>query len=146
MVRKIAGVIVGYLALVILVFAMLSIVYLAMGPDVAFRPSTYEASMTWIITSFILSFLAAGIAGYICAIIARDKRAWIALACLVVILGVLTAISVLISSNQVPETRTANVSNIEAMQKARQPAWVALMNPIVGAGGILLGARLNRRA
>ncbi|HJS83154.1 MAG TPA: hypothetical protein VJ742_10015, partial [Nitrososphaera sp.] len=113
--------------------------------DLAFRPGTYKASMTWIITSFILSFLAAGIGGYICAIMARDKRAWIALACVVTILGVLTAISVLISSNQVAETRTANVSNIEAMQKAKQPAWVALMNPIVGAGGILFGARLSRR-
>ena len=29
----------------------------------------------------------------------------------------------------------------EAMTKAKQPKWVALVNPLIGAAGVLLGGR-----
>jgi len=28
--------------------------------------------------------------------------------------------------------------------RARTPGWVALLNPVIGAAGVLLGARLRR--
>jgi hypothetical protein len=30
------------------------------------------------------------------------------------------------------------------MQKARQPPWAALLNPFVGAAGVLIGGRRRR--
>ncbi len=33
---------------------------------------------------------------------------------------------------------------MEAMQNARTPVWVALLNPLVGAAGVFWGARLRR--
>lgn len=37
------------------------------------------------------------------------------------------------------------MSNLEAMTNARQPVFVAVANPVIGAAGVLLGARLVRR-
>jgi hypothetical protein len=31
------------------------------------------------------------------------------------------------------------------MKHARTPAWIALINPIVGAAGVLIGAQIRRR-
>ncbi len=39
---------------------------------------------------------------------------------------------------------TADVSNLEAMQNAVQPLWVAILNPVLGVVGVLLGAGLRR--
>jgi hypothetical protein len=36
------------------------------------------------------------------------------------------------------------VANMEAMQKARTPGWVALMNPLIGAVGVMVGAGLRQ--
>jgi hypothetical protein len=33
---------------------------------------------------------------------------------------------------------------MEAMQNAKQPAWIVLLNPLLGAAGVLVGARLKR--
>ena len=41
------------------------------------------------------------------------------------------------------ETRTGEVGNLDAMMKAKQPAWVAVANPFLGLAGVLLGARLR---
>jgi hypothetical protein len=41
--------------------------------------------------------------------------------------------------------RTSDVSNMEAMQKAKEPAGVALTNPLLGAAGVLVGGRLRRK-
>ena len=36
-----------------------------------------------------------------------------------------------------------DAANIEARQNAQQPAWATLVNPFVGAVGIMLGARIK---
>jgi hypothetical protein len=41
------------------------------------------------------------------------------------------------------EPRGADVGRFEAMEKARQPGWLALLDPLIGASGVLLGRRLT---
>ncbi len=143
MFRSIAAVVVGYLVMFLLVFTLFTAAYLAMGTEAAFTPGTYEVSTLWVVISFVLGLVAALVGGYVCAAIARRGKAPLALAALVLGLGLLFAIPVL-TAPKASAPRAGGVPNLEAMQNARTPGWVALLNPFVGAVGVLLGARLKR--
>jgi hypothetical protein len=67
-----------------------------------------------------------------------------ALAVLVLILGVLSAIPVLRANEASPAGRTGNVSNTQAMLNAKEPAWFALVLPVIGVVGVLIGGRTKR--
>jgi len=140
----IGGVILGYVVMAALIFATFTGAYLAMGTEAAFRPMTYEPSNLWIFVSFILGFAAAVAGGWVCAAVARDGRVpWI-LALLVLLLGLALALPALRRSPPT-EPRLGNVPNMEAMMKAYTPAWIALLNPVIGAAGALVGGRLRRQ-
>lgn len=144
MIRSILAVVAGYLAMGILVFALFSGAYLAMGADRAFKPQSFDPSTVWIVTSFGLGLLAAIGGGVTCASIARRQPPVTALAAAVVALGALMAMPTL-SATPDPGPRTGDVPNLEAMTKARTPAWVAFANPLVGAVGVMLGGALLLR-
>ena len=144
MARSILAVVVGYAALALLIFVTFTALYLVLGADRSFEPGSYDASTLWVATSFPLGVAASVAAGYVCAAIARGGRAPQVLAGVVLVLGLLFAIPVLRASDAAP-ARTGEVSNAEAMQRARQPKWVALVNPFIGAVGVLVGAGLRRR-
>ena len=138
--RLFGSVVVGYVVIFCVVFLTFSGAYLALGPDRAFQPGSYEVSMLWNVLSVVLGFVAAVIGGMICAMIAKDSRGPKSLAVLVLVLGIAFAIPVLRQS-PVSETRTADVGNMEAMGKARQPPWAALLNPVIGMLGVMAGGR-----
>lgn len=145
MVRNIIGVVVGYVVMVIFIFLTFTGLYFLLGADGSFEPDTYEVSTIWIVISFILSIAAALIGGYVCVVIAKNETAPLFLAGIVFILGIIMAIPVLSeSTDEVHEMRKADVSNIEAMQKAKQPPLVLLLNPIIGAIGVFAGSRLKK--
>lgn len=146
MVRNIGGVILGYICMALTVFLTFTAAYLLMGADRAFKPGTYEVSGLWVSVSCLLALVAAVIGGYVCAQVARSKGAVVALAVLVLILGIVAAIPVLMAAgdDRSSNIREGEVSNMEAMQKAKQPGWMALLNPAVGAAGVLVGARLKQ--
>ncbi len=60
------------------------------------------------------------------------------------VVGLLSAAPVLLAAAAPAEARTGEVGNLDAMMKAKPPAWVAVANPFVGLAGVLLGARLRR--
>jgi len=146
MLRAALSVIAGYAAMFVCVFVSFSVAYLAMGTDRAFRPGSYEVSGLWLAVSFVLSVPAALVGGWLCARLNRGGKAPWVLAGLVLVLGLLMAVPVLQASGQTPEPRSAEVGNLEAMSRARQPAWVALLNPLIGCAGVVLGARLRKPA
>jgi hypothetical protein len=144
MVRAVLGVVAGYVVMAILVFSIFSLAYLLIGADAAFQPGTYEVTPLWLVISFVFSFLAAVVGGWICAAVARRSTAAKGFAAVVFILGLILAASVLMdSSNNRPREREGAVGNIAAMQNAKQPAWVAFVNALIAPAGILLGARLK---
>jgi hypothetical protein len=141
--RAIAGVLVGYVAMFAVVFLTFSTTYLGMGQERAFKPGSYEPSGLWLVVSFVLGLLAAAVGGFVCAWISRTDKAPRVLAGVVLVLGLLLAIPMLTAPAE-SEPRTGEVSNLDAMQKAKQPRWAALVNPFLGAVGVLIGARLRR--
>ncbi len=144
MARKVLGVIAGYIVMALLVFVFLTGAYLGLGVDSAFKPGTYEVSMLWVIISCVVGLVAAIIGGLVCAAITRSKRAVQVLAGIVFVLGILVAIPAFTTADRRPLNRPASVPNLQAMRNARTPNWVALLNPFIGAAGVLIGSRLKK--
>jgi serine/threonine protein kinase len=144
--RATLAVIASYIAMFVLTFIAFTGVYLSLGTDIAFKPGTYDASNLWLAISVCVNFVIAIIGGLICAAIARGGRAPVALAVVVFVLGLLLAIpSIMAQKARLDMVRTGNVSNMEAMQRTRQPIWVPILFPFIGAAGVLIGGRLKRR-
>ena len=147
MLRSIVAVIVSYVAMFALTFILFTGMYLLLGADAAFKPGNYEASSLWLALSFVLFLIVGIIAGFLCAAIAKGGRAHIALAVVVLALGLLLAIPTLIANKAEPNLiRSGTVATIDAMQRAKQPAWTAFGFPLIGAAGALIGGRLKRRS
>ena len=143
MLRIIGGVIVGYLSMFVVVFISLTAAYLGMGADRAFKPGLYEVTGLWLAVMFVVSIVAALVGGKVCAVIAKSSKAVFALAGLVLVLGLLSAIPTLTAPTGEPKPRTADVPNAEAMMSAKQPVWVALLMPVIGVVGTLAGGRVK---
>ncbi len=143
MAKVLAGVVAGYVVMLAVVFGLMSLAWMVLGADGAFRPGTFEVTGTWIAASIVVALLAAVAGGWTCARITPDPRAIRLLVGLVVVLGVIFAIPVLTAPAGPPAPRPAGLAMMEAMKQGVQPAWVALLNPALGAIGALIGSRLR---
>lgn len=143
MVWKVLGVIIGYVVMAAFIFMTFSAFYLGIGADLAYNPGTYEVSMLWIIVSALLGLVAAMIGGYVCKRISGSPGAVQVFAGIVLLLGITLGVMEAFKSIPPEEVRTGEVSNFEAMQKSRQPVWVAFMNPFIGAVGIMIGGSIG---
>jgi hypothetical protein len=143
--KVLAGVVAGYVVMLAVVFGLMTVAWMVLGADGAFRPGTFEVTGTWIAAGIVVALLAAVAGGWTCARITPDPRAIRLLVGLVVVLGVIFAIPVLTAPAGPPAPRPAGLAMMEAMKQGVQPAWVALLNPALGAIGALIGSRLHRR-
>lgn len=147
MVRTVIAVIVSY----VLIFGLISVtfiaVFLIMGVEWSFKPGSFEASNAWNVTALIASFLVAVVGGFVCRLIAKAGKGPRALAVVVFVLGLIFAIPTLFANQaNANQVRSPNLSPMEAMTRATQPAWVPFTFPVLGAAGVLLGGRLKRSA
>jgi hypothetical protein len=146
MLRSVLAVIVGYVVMFILQVAAFMTIYTLMGANWSFKPSSYQASTRWTAMQFVVIGVTAIIAGLICAVIAKGGKAPLALAAVVLVLGfALAVLGTALRPADTHEVRTGNVSNMEAMSKARHPAWVVFLGPVVAAVGVVIGGKLKRR-
>lgn len=144
MLRGIAGVIVGYIAMFAVVFVCLTAAYLLMGTENVFLPGSFVAGMPWMIIMVVVSIIAAVVGGLVCAKVAGGPTAPKVLAVLVFVLGLAMAVGTM-GDNKAAVPRAGNVSNFEAMQNAKEPQWFKFANPLIGAIGVLAGAGLAKR-
>jgi hypothetical protein len=138
------GVVLGYVAMFVVVFLSLSTAYMAMGADRAFQPGSYEVTGNWLAVMFVVSIVAALFGGFVCATLAPSPKAPLALAVVVLVLGAASAVPEITRSDP-PEVREGDVGNVAAMTNAKQPAWVFVSLPVIGAGGAMIGAKLRVR-
>jgi hypothetical protein len=144
MLRGVLGVIVGYVVMAILVFVLLGALWMVLGAERAFRVGTTDVTVLWMVASAILSLLAAIAGGLTCALIAGGRGAVRVLAALVLVLGLIQAIMVLQAEPQ-QVADPAALAMFEAMMAARQPVATLVLNPLIGAVGVLVGGGLVRR-
>ena len=146
MLRSALGVIIGYIVMFVLQVIAFMTIYSLMGANWSFNPASYEASTQWTVMQFVVILVTTIIAGLICAIIARGGKAPLALAGVVLVLGLaLAAASTAFRPADTHEVRAGDVPNMEAMSKARHPAWVIFLGPVIGAVGVVIGGKLKRR-
>ncbi len=142
MVKRVLGVILGYVVMAAILFGGLTAAYLAMGADKAFQPGSYETSMIWNIIFLPVGIIAAIAGGFFCRKFTKSCGATMSLAVLVFLFGALSAVFMVLENDEPPVERTAEVGNFEAMISAQQPMWAAFANPVVGAMGVMVGGCL----
>ncbi len=145
MARTIIGVIVGYVLMFILNFCAFVTLYAILGADGAFEPGLYLASMKWIASTFGIILITGALAGLVCALIAKGGRAPLALAVVVLVLGVLLAIPAMLKANVNSKlVRTGDVPSMQAAQLAYYPIWCPFAFPFISAIGVIVGGKLKR--
>ena len=143
MVKSILAVIVGYIVMAIVAFAVCTCAYIGLGVDRVFEPDSYSVSTIWIVLMIAVALVGGILGGLTCAAISKSKGACMALAIIVLVVGILSA--VLTGMKEHPSVaRSGDVSNLEAMTKAQRPAWVCFVNPVLGAVAVMLGARMKK--
>ena len=143
--RAIAGVVLGYLTMFVIVFITLTASFLTLGVDRVFVAGAYDVSMLWIVVMTVFSLVAAIVGGKACAAIGKKKGAITALIIVVAALGLLNAIPAMMSSAP-PELRSGDVSNVQAMTKGKEPVWFALLLPVIGVVGVWIGGQSLKRS
>ena len=146
MLRAIGGTAVGYLVIVAILVVTFTGLYLLMGADGAFRKGTYVPSLSWILVTFVLGLLAAMLGGWVSVAVGKSMKSATLLATMVFVLGMAQAVLSLNASPLENPVRLGDVSNFEAMRKAKEPTWVSFTNPILGAIGVMAGVRLRKPA
>jgi len=145
--RSIIAVIVSYVVMFVLNILAFVGLYLIVGADQAFKPHKFLASNRWVAITCGLMFVTAVIAGFLCSAIAKGGKAPLALAVVILVLGLLLAIpSVMKATTHADMIRPGPVMWKEAMNNAYWPVWAPFAFPFVGAVGALVGGKLRRRS
>src|SRR2546423_388923 len=132
MARSIIAVIVSYITMFVLNFLGFVCLYAVIGPSQAFKPRSFLASNRWIAISVGIVFVTAVIGGLLCSAIAKGGRAPLALAIVVLVLGLLLAVpSMMKAKANADLVRVGDVPQTEAAQKAYWPIWTPFTFPII---------------
>ena len=142
MIRKILGAVVGYIVFFFSLYLLFTGLSIVLGPDRLFLPGNYDPSMMWIIGAFVLGFIAAAIGAYVAALIGKSGAVKI-MAGIVVLIGIFVFVQ-LLRENRAVETRTVDLPTMEAMFKAREPLWVAAVNPLLVVIAVFAGGALRK--
>jgi len=140
MLKSILGVIVGYVVMALFSFAAFTCAYLGLGVDRVFEAGSYDVSTIWMVIMIVLSLVGGILGGLVCAAISKSKGACMAFAGIVLGLGLIFAVMTKMKDH--PDTaRSGDVPNFEAMQKAQTPTWLCMLTPVLGAAGVVFGAK-----
>jgi hypothetical protein len=145
MIKSIVAIVVSYVVIFLLFFAVVAGLYVVLGVDRVFQPDSYEISNLWLALTVAGSFFAWMLGGWLCVWISKSLRTGQVFA-LVVFIG--AAIGCLLSLNREsegPHVRAGEVSFNEGLQRTVTPRWFHFVNPIVALAGALVGTRMKRR-
>jgi hypothetical protein len=139
MLRSIAGVVVGYIAIALFIMIWFFSMYAIMGTDRAYKPGEWEASLAWVVGALLAGVLGALLGGLVCRWISGGRRkAVIALAIVVGALGLATA-GIQLTAAPPADARPDEVDFADAASKSVSPLWATIANPVIGVVGVLIG-------
>src|SRR5205823_9203089 len=145
MLKNIVAIIVSYIAMFVLLMAIFTGLYFALGVERVFQPDSYEVSMLWIMLMLVIALLGTMFAGYLCAAISKSWRTCQIFALIVFLLALIHCFSALKRNPDAPNVRAGEVGMFDAMSLAVTPLWLHFVNPILSGAGVLVGARMKRR-
>ena len=140
MIRTILGVIVGFVVMLVIQFVALTASYLILGVKGTFEPGTFKLTSLWLVVQAVFTLVAGIIAGKACVVASGRRWALIPFVVFMLVVGLLAAIPPLLVADSIP-ARLGDTSVIQAMTSGRAPKWFLVLNPFIGAVGILLGGR-----
>jgi hypothetical protein len=143
--RLIGGVAFGYFAMTFTLFIALTIAYLVVGADRAFGAGVYQVTLFWAVLSFIVGFAAAVLGGRVARAFSGRPAGPQWLAVIVFVIGTGVALMIVLGGQDGGAARTDLVGPFQAMRAAQTPLWIALVNPFIGAAGVLLGGGVFAR-
>lgn len=136
--KNIGAAVLGWLVMGVVVFAGSVAAWAILGAEGSFQPESWAPSGAWIALSIVIGLLAATLGGAVCAKTASERWAVWALVGIVLVLGVAAALP---EASVAAGPRPQDVSMLDAMTNARQPQWLAWLNPVLGVAGALFGAQ-----
>ncbi|MEE9207783.1 MAG: hypothetical protein V3U67_05300 [Gemmatimonadota bacterium] len=158
MVRSVAAVIIGYLAMVVFVMITMTLAWKLTGPSFAFQEGSTHVTGSWVAVSLALGVPAAILGGWVCRAMALRSKPVTVLAWLVLVVGVGMAIAHMSMDTSLEEQRAAGaqisatdtrtpaeLTSFEASSEAVQPTWYNFSIALVGFAGVLLGGHLRER-
>ena len=143
MLKSIIGVVVGYVVMMFVAFLAYTAAYFGLGAERAFEPGTYALSGIWIALVIVITTVSGLIGGLTCAAISKSRTTGLVFAVIVFVLGFLFELPNL-TKDRATETRTGEVSNLDAMGKAYPPFWLCLFNPFLAGAAVLIGTRIKK--
>ena len=141
MLRIIAGVIVGWIVMALLVMATFLITTMAMGGlENVLKPNSYWTTDTFNIIVLIGGTIAAIIGGLVCGLIARNAKAAVALAVIMLAYGVFYIVTNINEPD--PPARTEPATMEAMMEHGKEPNWFSISKTVLGAVGVLIGSAM----
>ncbi|MBK9188958.1 MAG: hypothetical protein IPM33_08370 [Phycisphaerales bacterium] len=137
MVRSILAVVITYIAMSVLIVGVFAGLWLGLGPDRLLEPGSWKGNLFFSIAAPSITVLAGLIGGCLCARIGRGRGPVIALAAIVFVLGMAMCM-VTIQKPYPADPREPGLTMTQIMEQGREPTWLAVLNPIIGAGAVLL--------
>ena len=143
MLRSILAAVVGYAAIVIVVFTGIGVAWLALGGAGAFNGEGPAPSTPWMALNLLSGLIAAVVGGLVARRIGGSQLAVRILVGIVLVLGVVSAVMAgsAQKGREPVEKPVAEMTFQEAGRHAVQPAWYNWIIPLVGAAGALVGGR-----
>jgi hypothetical protein len=138
MLRSILAVVVTYIVMAVLIISAFMGLWYGLGPDRLLQPGVWKGNLFLCIAAPGLTVIAGLFGGWLCAKIGRGPKPVMALAAVVLVLGATMAYFTL----QKPAPtgpRPAGMTVEQVMKDGREPTWLAILNPIIGAGAVLIG-------
>jgi amino acid transporter len=139
MLRSILGMIVGYAVLFVFFLAIFTGAYFVLGVDHIFQPDSYAVTPLWLVLSAVISLGGSMLGGYVCAAISKSKQTCELFALIILVILILSCLPKI--RDRTPHDRAGEVSSMDAMRLTQMPVWMHVLNPFLGAFGVLLGAR-----
>ena len=145
MVKTIVGVIVGYIGYSAALFILFSGLYLLLGAAGSFQEGNYDLTMSWLLPSIVVFFVAGAIASTICGLISTDAKSSLIMGIVILALGIVMAVSQIAGDPGVTVRETADVGLFDAMGKAHGPIWSHFVNAIAGFLGAVSGGNFLKK-
>lgn len=145
MLKTILGVIVGYIGYSAALFILFSGLYLLLGATGSFQEGNYDLTMSWLLPSIVVFFVGGAIASTICGLISSHARSSLIMGVVILVMGILIAISQIAGDPGVTVRESADVGVMDAMGKAHGPIWSHFVNAIAGFLGAVSGGNLFKK-
>ena len=134
------AVVVSYFAIALTIVITYNLAYLILGAEGSYQTDSWNVSTTWVILSIIVGLGSAWLGGKICTRIAGNHVAAKYLIALIIVLGIVTAMTT--NQGEMETVREVTPSMMEAATKSIQPMWLVWLNPLLGALGVGIGSGL----